>query len=124
MRRTIPRRSGTPDLASGPGALAEQLLALADTLTQLLNQATARRLAIPPPVSNSVHDLRGWAARINHTPTAAGPLAIDAARLLAYLRGLPDQQLLALLTDLPWARLDTLLDAANTAPPRPPSPAR
>jgi hypothetical protein len=34
--------------------------------------------------------------------------------VLAYLRGLPDQQLLALLADLPWARLDTLLDAANT----------
>lgn len=123
MRRTIARRSGTTDPASGPGALAEQLLTLADTLTQLLNHAATHRLAIPPSVSNSVHDLRGWAARINHAPTA-GPAAVDATRLLAYLRGLPDQQLLALLADLPWARLDALLDAVNAASPRPPSPAR
>jgi len=36
---------------------------------------------------------------------------VDATRIIAYLRGLPDQQLLALLADLPWARLDALLDA-------------
>jgi hypothetical protein len=41
------------------------------------------------------------------------PTTIDATSLLAYIRGLPDQQLLALLADLPWARLDALLDAVR-----------
>jgi hypothetical protein len=103
--------------------LADQILGIADRLTQILDQAATRSLAIPPSISNSVHDLRGWAYRIGQG-TAARPAAVDATRLLAYLRGLPDQQLLALLADLPWARLDTLLDAVNTTPfpPRPPSP--
>jgi hypothetical protein len=43
------------------------------------------------------------------------PTTIDATSLLAYIRGLPDQQLLALLADLPWARLDALLDAVQVS---------
>ena len=41
------------------------------------------------------------------------PVAVDAIRMIAYIRGLPDQQLLAVLADLPWARLDALLDAIS-----------
>jgi hypothetical protein len=123
MRRAITRRTGTADLIAGPGSLARQVATLADTLTELLNQAASRGLVIPPPISNSVHDLRGWAYRLDQG-TAARPAAVDATRVLAYLRGLPDPQLLALLADLPWARLDTLLDAVNTTkpPPHPRSP--
>jgi hypothetical protein len=123
MRRTIARLAGATGPASNPGGLAEQLLGIADTLSQLLENAATQRLAIPRPVVNSVHDLRGWAYRIDHA-TAAGPLAVDATRVLAYLRGLPDHQLLALLADLPWARLDALLNAANTPTlwPQPRSP--
>jgi hypothetical protein len=119
MRRAIARLTGTGDLLAGPGSLARRLASLADTLTELLNQAASRGLAIPPPIINSVHDLRGWAYRLDQG-TAARPAAVDATRVLAYLRGLPDQQLLALLADLPWARLDTLLDAVNTTTPSPP----
>ena len=114
MRRTIARLAGTTDPATGPGSLAEQLLAVADTLTQLLECAAALDQPIPPPIANTVHDLRGWAARISHG-TATGPTAVDAGRLLAYLRGLPDQQLLAVLADLPWSRLDALLDAVQVS---------
>lgn len=123
MRRTIARLSGATGPVSSPGSLAEQLLGIADTITQVLDHAAAQRLAIPPPVVNSVHQLRGWANRIGHG-AGGGPAAVDATRLLAYLRGLPDQQLLALLADLPWARLDALLDAASspTIPPQPRSP--
>jgi hypothetical protein len=64
-------------------------------------------------ISNCVHDLRGWAHRIDQGSTIHPPAAVDATRVIAYLRGLPDQQLLALLADLPWARLDNLLDAVN-----------
>jgi hypothetical protein len=123
MRRMIARLAGATGPASGPGSLAEQLLGIADKLSQLLDHAAAQRLAIPPAVVNSVHELRGWAYLIGHG-AAGGPADVDATRLLTYLRGLPDQQLLALLADLPWARLDALLDAANTTLPRPPSPAR
>ncbi len=118
MRRAIARLTSAGDLLAGPGSLARQLASLADTLTELLNQAASRGLVVPPPISNSVHDLRGWAARIDQG-SAGRPAAVDATRVLAYLRGLPDQQLLALLADLPWARLDTLLDAVNTTTPSP-----
>jgi hypothetical protein len=114
MRRTIARLAGTTTPASGPGTLAEQILAAADTLTQLLERAAALHQPIPPPVANTVHDLRGWAARIGYG-TTAGPAAADAGRLLAYLRSLPDQQLLAVLADLPWSRLDALLDAIQVS---------
>jgi hypothetical protein len=109
MRRAITRLTGASDITH---SLAEQIAGIADTLTQVLGEAATRNLAVPPPISNSVHDLRGWAFRIEQR-TATAPAAVDATRLLAYLRGLPDQQLLALLADLPWARLDALLDAVN-----------
>ncbi len=101
---------------TGFDGFAPHIIAIADSLTQLLSEAATRNLLIPPPISNSVHDLRGWAARISQG-TAVRPTAVDATRLLAYLRGLPDHQLLALLADLPWTRLDALLDAVNTTPP-------
>jgi len=109
MRRAITRLTGANDVAP---SLAGQIAGIADTLTQVLGEAATRNLAVPPPISNSVHDLRGWAFRIEQG-TATAPAAVDATRLLAYLRDLPDQQLLALLADLPWARLDALLDAVN-----------
>lgn len=102
-----------------PGGLdgfAEHIIAIADSLIELLDEAASRKLMVPPPISNSVHDLRGWAARVSQG-TLIRPTAVDATRLLAYLRGLPDHQLLALLADLPWARLDALLDAVSAAPP-------
>jgi len=111
MKRTIARLARTSP-ASAPGSLDDQILTAADTLTQLLERAAALHQPIPPPIANTVHDLRGWASRIGHS-TTGGPAAVDAGRLLTYLRGLPDQQLLAVLADLPWSRLDALLDAVN-----------
>jgi len=123
MRRAVARLTGASGLVAGPGSLAAQVAGLADSLTDVLNQAVARSLVVPPPISNCVHDLRGWACRIDQG-MAGQPAAVDAARVLAYLRSLPDHQLLALLADLPWGRLDVLLDAVNatpspTPPPRP-----
>jgi hypothetical protein len=120
MRGAVARLTGTRTLAAGPGSLAEQITGLADALVGVLDQAASRDLVVPPAITNSVHELRGWAVRVDQGTTVTQPAAVDATRLLAYLRGLPDQQLLALLTDLPWARLDTLLDAANLQ--QPPSP--
>jgi hypothetical protein len=102
-------------------ALAAQVVTLADSLAGTVSSATKLDLSVPPPVSNAVHDLRGWAVRVEHGG-GARPHSVDATRLLAYLRGLSDQQLLALLADLPWSRLDALLDAVNVArpPERPP----
>jgi hypothetical protein len=99
-------------------ALAAQVVTLADSLAGTVSSATELNLVVPPPVSNAVHDLRGWAARVQEGGNGR-PASVDATRLLAYLRDLPDQQLLALLADLPWSRLDALLDAVNVA--RPPS---
>jgi hypothetical protein len=111
---------GGADIPSGPNSLAEQIIGVADSLTDVLNDAVSHNLVVPPPIGNLVHDLRGWACRVREGMTAR-PTAIDAARLLAYLRSLPDHQLLALLADLPWARLDALLDAVDSA--QLPSPA-
>jgi hypothetical protein len=119
MRRSVARLTGTRGL-TGPGSLAAQIAGLADALANVLDQAGTRSLVAPPAITNTVHELRGWAARVHQGTTFNRPAAVDTTRLLAYLRGLPDQQLLALLTDLPWARLDTLLDAVNQ--PQPPSP--
>ena len=112
------RLGAVTDPASGPGRLAEQILALADTLAQVLDRAATQRLPVPSPVSNAVHDLRGWAARLHH-PGSARPTGANAARMIAYIRGLPDHQLLALLADLPWARLDALLDTTAQPTPEP-----
>lgn len=118
MRRAVARLLSTGEATPAAHPLADQLLGIADSLTDVLNQAAARSLVVPPPISNSVHDLRGWSHRITHGTTAA-TVAVDANRLLRYLRGLPDHQLLALLTDLPWARLDVLLDAVNATTSQP-----
>jgi hypothetical protein len=120
MRGAVGRLTGTRTVAAGPSSLAGQITGLADALVGVLDQATRRGLLVPPVISNSVHDLRGWAARVDQATTFTRPAAVDATRLLGYLRGLPDQQLLALLADLPWARLDTLLDAVSLH--QPPSP--
>src|SRR6266511_2351366 len=118
QHRQHPRRQEANQPTGGLDHIAQQILGIADTLTQILDQAAARSLAIPPSISNSVHDLRGWAHRINQGTAATRPAVVDATRVLVYLRGLPDHQVMALLADLPWARLDALLDAVNaTAPP-------
>src|SRR6266540_5569318 len=118
VRRAVARLTGTRGLVAGPGSLAAQIAGLADALVEVLDQAATRGLVVPPAITNGVHELRGWAFRVDQG-TASRPAAVDATRVLAYLRGLPDQQLLALLADLPWARLDTLLDAVNTTTPSP-----
>jgi hypothetical protein len=69
----------------------------------------------PTAVTNTVLDLRAWSVRVLDDHTTR-PTAVDATRLLAHVRALPDRQLLALLGDLPWSRLDTLLDAVNELP--------
>jgi hypothetical protein len=101
-------------------ALAAQVATIADSLAGTVSSATELNLAVPPPVSNAVHDLRGWAARVEHGGSTR-PASVDATRVLAYLRGLSDQQLLALLAELPWTRLYALLDAVEvTCPPERP----
>jgi hypothetical protein len=121
MRRAVARLTGASGLLAGPGSLAAQVAGLADSLSQVLGEAASLGMVVPPPISNSVHDLRGWACRIDQG-MAGQPVAVDAARLLGYLRGLPDHQLLALLADLPWARLDVLLDAVNATKSLTPHP--
>ena len=90
--------------------LAERIATLANELAVVIDDAHQFRLAAPTPISNAVLDLRAWSARLFDDSTTR-PTTVDATGLLAYIRGLPDQRLLALLADLPWARLDTLLDA-------------
>lgn len=110
-RRSIPQAvSASPEAVRR--VLVEDVETMADMLAEVVDHAAALNLAIPPPIANAILDLRGWAARISSGPTA-GPVAVDAGRIIAYLRGLPDQQLLAVLADLPWSRLDTLLDAVS-----------
>jgi hypothetical protein len=98
-------------------ALAAQVATIADSLAGTVSSAAELDLAVPPPVSNAIHDLRSWAVRVEHG-AGGRPHSVDATRVLAYLRGLSDQQLLALLADLPWARLDALLDAVELTRPR------
>ena len=97
-------------------ALAARVATLADSLAGAVSSAAELDLAVPPPVSNAVHDLRGWAVRVSNGGSAR-PETVDATRVIAYLRALPDQQLLALLADLPWSRLDALLDAVDLVRP-------
>jgi hypothetical protein len=97
-------------------ALAARVMTIANSLAGTVYSAAELDLAVPPPVSNAVHDLRGWAVRVENGRSAR-PAAVDATRLITYLRGLPDQQLLALLADLPWSRLDALLDAVQAGRP-------
>jgi hypothetical protein len=101
-----PRRSG----------LADRIATLADDLAAVINEADQLRLVAPTPVTNAVLDLRAWSVRL-FDQHATRPTTIDATGLLAYIRTLPDRQLLALLADLPWSRLDALLDAVAAAEP-------
>ncbi len=81
-------------------------------------QQLARLLDTAASEQQQLANTRGWAHRINQGTAATRPAVVDATRVLVYLRGLPDHQVMALLADLPWARLDALLDAVNaTAPP-------
>jgi hypothetical protein len=96
-------------------SLAERIATLADDLAAVIDDAAERRLAAPTPVTNAVLDLRAWSVRVLDDSTTR-PTTVDATRLLAYVRTLPDRHLLALLADLPWPRLDALLDAINEPP--------
>jgi hypothetical protein len=93
-------------------ALAAQVVTIADSLAGTVSSAAELDLAVPPRVSNAVHDLRGWAVRVQEGGSVR-QASVDAARVLAYLRDLSDQQLLALVADLPWARMDAILDAVD-----------
>ncbi|HZD37813.1 MAG TPA: hypothetical protein VE664_04160 [Actinomycetes bacterium] len=97
-------------------ALAARVMTIANSLAGTVSSAAELDLTVPPPVSNAVHDLRGWAVRVENGG-GARPASVDATRVIAYLRGLPDQQLLALLAELPWSRLDALLDAVEVGRP-------
>jgi hypothetical protein len=95
-------------------ALAARVVTIADSLAGAVSTAAELDLAVPAPIGSLVLDLRGWAARVEEGG-GARPSSVDATRVLAYLRAMPDQQLLALLADLPWSRVDALLDAAEAA---------
>ena len=97
-------------------ALAARVVTIADSLAGAISSAAELDLAVPAPVGNAVHDLRGWAGRVENGGSVRST-SVDATRLLAHLRDLPDQQLLALLADLPWSRLDALLDAVEAVDP-------
>jgi hypothetical protein len=94
-------------------ALAARVVIIADSLDGAVATAVELDLVVPPPIGNLVLDLRGWAARLEDGGDRSS--SVDATRVLAYLRSMPDHQLLALVADLQWSRLDTLLDAANPA---------
>ena len=95
-------------------ALAARVATIADSLAGVVATAVELDLVVPPPIGNLVLDLRGWAARVEDGDGARSS-SVDATHVLAYLRSMPDHQLLALLADLPWSRMDTLLDAADAA---------
>jgi hypothetical protein len=97
-------------------ALAAKVVSIANSLAGTVSSAAELDLAVPPPVSNAIHDLRGWAVRVENGGSAR-PASVDATRVLAYLRDLPDQQVLALLAELPWSRMDALLDAVEVMRP-------
>ena len=93
-------------------ALAARVTTIANSLDGAIASAGELDLAVPPAISNAVHDLRGWAVRVQEGGSVR-QASVDAARVLAYLRDLSDQQLLALVADLPWARMDAILDAVD-----------
>lgn len=111
FRRALARPRPQPLHSS----LAERIATLADDLAAVIDDGNQLRLAAPTPITNAVLDLRAWAARL-FDDSRTRPTAVDATGLLAYVRALPDRQLLALLADLPWPRLDVLLDATNQLP--------
>jgi hypothetical protein len=95
-------------------ALAARVVSIADSLDGVVATAVELDLVVPPPIGNLVLDLHSWAARVEDGGGTRSASA-DATRVLALLRSMPDHQLLALLADLPWSRVDTLLDAAEPA---------
>jgi hypothetical protein len=105
---------GRPKPPVDRSGLGQRITVIADDLAAVVSEAADLRLAVPTPVTNAVLDLRGWSARVVHESTTQAT-TVDATRLLAYIRTLPDRQLLALLADLPWPRLDALLDAIGVA---------
>jgi hypothetical protein len=109
------RAYARPRPATRRDGLAARITALADDLASVIDDAADLRLVAPTAVTNTVLDLRAWSVRVLDDHTTR-PTAVDATRLLAHVRALPDRQLLALLGDLPWSRLDTLLDAVNELP--------
>ena len=108
-----PARSESQARRSG---LAERIATMADELAAAIDDADQLRLSAPTPVTNAVLDLRAWSVRL-FDYQAIRPTTINATALLAYIRTLPDRQLLALLADLPWERMDALLDALAAAEP-------
>jgi hypothetical protein len=115
LRRALSRRSRV----EGRAALTDQVTTVADALAAIVSDATDLDVPVPPPITNAILDLRGWAGRIRDD--SSRPTTVDATRLLTHLRELPDTQLLALLADLPWARMDALIDAIAEPTPEPPS---
>jgi hypothetical protein len=105
-----------PEPQARRSGLAERIRGIADDLAAVISEADQLRLAAPTPVTNAVLDIRAWSVRLFDYSTTR-PTTIDATGLLAYIRTLPDRQLLALLADLPWSRLDALLDAVAAAQP-------
>lgn len=95
-------------------ALAARVVTIAESLDGVVATAVELDLLVPPPIGNLVLDLRGWAARVEDGG-GTRPASADATHALALLRSMPDHQLLALLADLPWSRVDTLLDVAEPA---------
>jgi mRNA-degrading endonuclease toxin of MazEF toxin-antitoxin module len=112
--RRLCQAPARPEPQARRSGLAERITGIADDLAGLIDDADQLRLAAPTPVTNAVLDLRAWSVRVFDHP-ATRPTTIDATGLLAYIRTLPDRQLLALLADLPWARLDALLDAVQVS---------
>jgi hypothetical protein len=113
LRRSLSRRTRL----DGRAALTDEIATVANALVAVISDAVDLHLAVPPTITNAILDLRGWAARVRDD--SSRPTTIDATHLLAYLRELPDTQLLALLADLPWGRMDTLLDAIAEPTPKP-----
>src|SRR6266487_1946739 len=87
FRRAIARPRPHPRRSS----LAGRIATLADDLTAVIDDAAELRLMAPTTVTNAVLDLRAWSARVFDNSTTR-PTAVDATRLLAYVRTLPDRQ--------------------------------
>lgn len=108
------RQSSSRPAQAPHNSLADRIAALADKLAAVIEDAHQLRFPAPTPVSNAVLDLRAWAAHVVDK-NATRPTTVDGTALVAYVRALPDRQFLALLADLPWARLDALLDAVQVS---------
>lgn len=78
MRRALARRIDAKHPIRDPSGLAEQILGIADTLTQILEHAAALDRPIPPPIGNVVHDhaKRRRPIRPDRIPTTPAPGAV------------------------------------------------